>query len=218
MSFKARDGEGIRTHGEKGHYPDEFTTRSQWVDGVNTRLRYLSNWDMTYDVIIPSGGGGGEGCCPRMISIDIDVILRPTSTSTGYDQVGLEDIDPYRPTAKQHFMGTAKFQDIIHNWGLTDPNDFVFSSIDLTEYINTGIHAVVPYAHPKVVGIDKNTVRIYANDPGVMMGFNNSLYKPNANTKLMPDDDYLGYGDNLQGGSGGTKGYPRFRITLQEKL
>ena len=179
MAFAQRKDLGVRTAGEKAQKPDEFLTRSQLVPGTNITFDYLGNWDIKINALTGGGGGDGVDCCKRIISGELlftwqesydendamfnQYALSKNSSGNDYYHVGVDnlattDLITTGKISKQRWFNTLVYTDIVHNWGLADPNNFLFSIIDLRD----GITGIGSYNFiPKLVGINENTVRIW---------------------------------------------------------
>lgn len=161
MAYARRKDMFVRIGGEKGQKPDEFLTRSQLVAGQNIWFDYLDNWDIRINAT--TGGGGVTGI--RMITLEAQVVQKDPDAVKHY---ATEDATVYSVLTAENkkTYGTAVFLDIVHNWNLSHKDKFIAEMIDKRPYVGTanpGIHSL-----PKIIGVDSNTVRIWATfDPGI---------------------------------------------------
>lgn len=229
MAFAARKDLGVRIAGEKAQKPDEFLTRSQLVPGTNITFDYLSNWDIKINALT-GGGGSSVDCCKRIISgellftwtksyVENDAMFSKYSLSqnsdgndyfhVGVDDLGAGDTITADKTEQKRWFNTLVFTDIVHNWGLTDPNNFLFNVVDLRD----GTTGMRSYKFvPKIVGIDENTVRLWVgllpSGTFTSAGWNNWSAGGSSTYKL---------GDTANVKNGGFSEEPiTCRFTLQE--
>lgn len=158
MAFNERKDFGVRIAAEKAQKPDEVITRSQLEAGTNIQFEYLPA--PSHNIRISSTAAGGDTGTPiRQLHGMITISLLPG----GGDGQG--------HTQANFFYGTTKYLDVYHNWNLPTKDAFVCQLVDHASGIST---SVARHSTPKVVGIDVNTARIWANyvDP-----FQNAVYR-----------------------------------------
>lgn len=226
MSATDRKDMGVRVAGEKAVKSDEFVTKSQVVAGTNVTITYVAppgaSASAPKDIIINTtlGGGGGTGVPARMITDIVELLLRPTSGSTGYAYAGIESSHAAVPDRK--YFGSAKFIDITHNWGLSEVNGYLLTIEDLTYHNLAGEpHRTLIHSKPESVGLDANTIRIYGIDKGIIPDYDTTYLPgdtlPSGGLATDLGQDYLVNGANgLDSAPSGTEGYVRFNFTLQE--
>jgi hypothetical protein len=192
---------GMRVAGEKGQKADEFLTRSQPQPGRNIYFEYLPNHDI---VIHANTGVGVAGQDLKMVSGIITIDWEPEYSKSHADYfLSLEN-----PSANDYCFhyGDAVCADIVHNFGLSNKDAFLATLIRVeTELIGV---AQYPSLHsvPKIVGIDGNTVRIWATKIGTL---DYSDWAANANSQFKN-------GGNFQ--SEAWDRTVKFRFTLCEKI
>jgi len=151
---------GMRGAGEKAQKPDEWLTRSQIVPGTNITFDYLTNWDIVINAHI---GAGSAFTQRRMLTgtVILDKFHANAFYSTSPDLHIAADDKDNGAAGDRRYYGTGKYFDIVHNWELSPINSYLCTLED----IRIGFSSPLSFdSWPKVVGIDKNTIRIIATD------------------------------------------------------
>ena len=167
QGFQERQDKGTRLAGEKGIKPDEFLTRSQPNPGLNIYFTYAgpnnediyinastsvsaTNQRQLHATVVPSlrpSGGTGQ----HWISGDGLISIEDTAFDTS--AAGDEDDNKFK-------YGTVYYADIVHNWGLTGNNRFLYSIRDARFLAGSASSHQEIFSNPRVIGINANTIRI----------------------------------------------------------
>lgn len=164
MSQQLRTDFGMRVGGEKGQLKDEFLTRSQLVPGSSIWFEYMANYDIKIHASVSGGGGGGvfsmhDKMMTGIITLD-EFYSGAFNQSSGDLHVAVDD-DINGIAGDRRYYGTMKYKDIVHNWGLDPIDAFLIRLQDNRSHFSGTISLD---SLPKIVSIDKNTIRIFATE------------------------------------------------------
>lgn len=222
-NFRAR-GDGMPQIADKAREDNQCIVRGQLIAGPNILIQKFDAaglHNIEISALMPNfEGGGATGVIPRMFHCLVDVLTIPNADSFASTRLSRED--------GGIFFGTAKYIDIVHNWGLVGRIDeYICTTKDLTRYI-TGNGSPTHYpsiqSYPKNHAIDKDTIRLHFTDIGsdVLHNYDDELtlgtsqWRANDNTKVGDPDHYLPYGNHDNASL--LIGFPRYFVTIMEKV
>lgn len=176
QGFQLRDeaAAGVRIAAEKSQQPDECTTNSQFTAGAGISISRPGGPE--WPIIISAVSDGAPVTVPRQLAFTFVPQNRPSAGAglnwvSGDEAISIEtvayDTQPVGDAGTNtHRYGTAFYFDFSHNWGLTNNNNLLVTLVDISVATSSGpITPPTVYSHPKHVGIDADTVRIYVTYP-----------------------------------------------------
>lgn len=149
QTFQERKDLMTRIAGDFAKLDDEAIVRKQPKAGTGISIEWTSDDYMVIHSTVTAGSGGES---IRQLFGKIDVNLLPT-----------EDAVAAGWTIANNRDHTVYYMLIHHNWALSDRNAFIAT---FTDIINPDTDDPAPHSKPRVVGIDENTLIIWAWHPG----------------------------------------------------